>query len=332
MIMADLDRSGLESPRHTPVMVEEILRLLDVRPGGLYVDVTVGMGGHTAALLHGCSPEGRVVGLDRDGDSLDRARQALAPYGSRVRLVHAPFSLLDQELGRLEEKPSSVDGILADLGLSSDQLLDPERGFGFDSPAPPDMRMDRKARQTALSVISELTEKELSDLLFRLGEEPLARRFARAIKQAYERGEIESASDLSRVVTRAAGPRRTGRSRRHVATRTFMALRIAVNEELDELTTLLSQAPSWLRPGGRMAVLSYHSLEDRLVKQRFLELEKPGRSVSPEQPQVRMDPVEGEYVRLTRKVVKPSEEEMRRNPRSRSARLRVLERKPIETR
>ena len=327
MTAASRNTSANGRRAHTPVMTSEMLDLLEVRSAGLYVDTTVGLGGHAAALAERSAPEGVVVGLDRDGESLALAGRNLERFGDRVRLVHARFSALGETLEGLGYSRPAADGILADLGLSSWQLDDGKRGFSFASDGPLDMRMDRQAAETALSVLQNLDEKTLSDLLSELGEEPMARPYARAIKEELARGELSSPRDLADVISEAAGPKRVGTARKHVATRTFMAIRMAVNEELEELEALLSHAPGWLKPGGRMAVLTYHSLEDRRVKDRFNRLERPEREVPHDLPLKNNELPRGEFRRVTTRPVTPSAEEIKDNPRSRSAKLRVLERK-----
>ncbi|HUL76077.1 MAG TPA: 16S rRNA (cytosine(1402)-N(4))-methyltransferase RsmH [Vicinamibacteria bacterium] len=286
---------------HLPVLLEETLELVAVRPGGLWVDGTVGLGGHAAAVLRATAPDGRLLGLDRDGESLARARGRLAEFGERVRLEQADYREIPE---RLDGEMAS--GILLDLGVSSAQLDEAERGFSFQAEGPLDMRMDRSRGQTAADLVNRLREKELADLLYTCGEEPASRRIARAIVFARERRPIATTTELADVVRRAAP--RGRRPGLHPATRTFQALRIRVNRELDGLGPALERIASCLSPGGRMVVIAFHSLEDRAVKEAFRALSARGYRV------------------LTRKPVRPGETEVRRNPRARSARLRGLSR------
>jgi len=286
---------------HLPVLLEETLELVAVRPGGLWVDGTVGLGGHAAAVLRATAPDGRLLGLDRDGESLARARGRLAEFGERVRLEQADYREIPE---RLDGEMAS--GILLDLGVSSAQLDEAERGFSFQAEGPLDMRMDRSRGQTAADLVNRLREKELADLLYTCGEEPASRRIARAIVFARERRPIATTTELADVVRRAAP--RGRRPGLHPATRTFQALRIRVNRELDDLGPALERIASCLSPGGRMVVIAFHSLEDRAVKEAFRALSARGYRV------------------LTRKPVRPGETEVRLNPRARSARLRGVSR------
>jgi len=289
---------------HLPVLLSESLELLAVRGGGFYVDGTVGLGGHAAEVLRRSAPDGRLLGVDRDAEALGRAREALAPFASRVRLAQADYRDLPALLG--DER---ADGILLDLGVSSLQLDSPERGFSFRQDGPLDMRLDRSQGETADELVNRLREKELADVIFRYGEEPASRRIARAIVRARP---IHRTATLAEVVRRAAP--RGRRPGLHPATRTFQALRIRVNRELDELAGALASLAGCLAPGGRLAVIAFHSLEDREVKQVFRELARGG------------------YRLLTKKPVRPGEEEVRRNPRARSARLRAVAREEAEAR
>jgi len=284
---------------HVPVLLEETLELLAVRPGGLWVDGTLGSGGHAEAVLRRTAPDGRLVGLDRDAEALERARARLLPFGARVRLEHADYREIEQQLG--DERAS---GILLDLGVSSLQLDDAARGFSFQREGPLDMRMDRSAPGTAAELVNRMREGELADLIHEYGEERFARRIARAIVRARQTEAIVTTTRLAEIVRRAAP-----RSRRpgfHPATRSFQALRIRVNRELDGLGEALERAAACLRSGGRLVVIAFHSLEDRAVKQAFRSLAGRGFSL------------------LTRKPLRPGEAELRRNPRARSARLRAL--------
>ena len=286
---------------HVSVLLAETLELLAVRPGGLYVDGTVGLGGHAEAVLRASAPDGRLVGLDRDGETLARARARLAPFGERVRLEQGDYREIPERLAG-----EKADGILLDLGISSVQLDDAERGFSFQAEGPLDMRMDRSSGTTAADVVNRTRESELADILHEYGEEPAARRIARAIAFARERKPLATTRELADVVRRAAP--RSRRPGLHPATRTFQALRIRVNRELDGLGEALERAASCLAPGGRMAVIAFHSLEDRASKEAFRALSTRG------------------FRLLTKKPVRPGEDEVRANPRARSARLRALRR------
>ena len=299
---------------HEPVLVPEIMELLipagaaRPNPGGTYCDATVGLGGHARAILERSTPSGRVIGLDRDPDALAIARTVLEPYGDRVTLVHAPFSRIRSVLADLDAVP--VDGVLVDLGVSSPQLDRPERGFSFQRNGPLDMRMDQSAGETAAELLGRITEAELARLLRDYGEERFAGRIARHIVEARGRGELDSTMTLAAIVARAVPAHER---HKNPATRTFQALRIAVNQELDELDAFLDQAAACLRPGGRLCVIAFHSLEDRMVKRRFRALAEAGAPG----PRLRV---------LTKRIVVASDAERERNPRSRSAKLRAAER------
>ena len=283
---------------HATVLPSEAVDLLAPRDGGVYVDATVGGGGHAEALLE--QARGAIViGLDRDEEALDAARERLARFAGSVHLVLGRFSELRRHL--VEMKVESVDGILADLGISSLQLGDAARGMSFRLEGPLDMRMNRESGETALELIDRLDTDELADVLYHYGDERRSRRIARCIHKALAAGELSTTLDLRRAVVRAVGPARIGGV--DPATRTFQALRIAVNHELEELTTLLADAPSVLADGGTLAIISFHSLEDRLVKRAFLESDT--------------------WQRLTAKPIVPSRGEQEANPRSRSAKLRA---------
>jgi len=234
---------------HTSVLLAETLELLAVRPGGLWVDGTVGLGGHAAAILRASAPDGRLLGLDRDGETLERARERLAEFAGRVRLEQADYREIPQRLG-----DARADGILLDLGISSAQLDDPERGFSFQAEGPLDMRMDRSRGESAEEVVNRTRERELADLIFAYGEEHASRRIARAIVYERERERIRSTTRLAEIVRRAAP--RSRRPGLHPATRTFQALRIRVNRELDGLGEALERAAGCLVPGGRLAVIA----------------------------------------------------------------------------
>jgi 16S rRNA (cytosine1402-N4)-methyltransferase len=290
---------------HEPVMVAEVLEHLAPARGGVFVDCTVGYGGHTRAMLH--AGASRVIGLDRDPDALRQAGAALASEESRVELVHSDYRRLDEILDA--RGITGVDGILADLGVSSMQLDEAGRGFSFRRDEPLDMRMDRTSGLTAAEMIRDADERTLADVIYEFGEERHARRIARAIVEARDRSAVDSTGRLAEVVRRAV-PRK-GYSRIDPATRTFQAIRIWVNRELEGLDVFLTQAARRLRPGGRMAVIAFHSLEDRIVKHTLRSLQATGDI--------------GLTIRTKRPVV-PSEAEVERNPRARSAKLRVAER------
>jgi 16S rRNA (cytosine1402-N4)-methyltransferase len=289
------------SPRHVSVLPLEVLALLRPAPGQVFVDATVGVGGHARLLAERLVPGGRLIGLDRDAAMLELARPRLA--GLPVTLVQAPFSQLRQVLD--EQGVAAVDGLLADVGVCSDQLDDPQRGLSFMQPGPLDMRFDPTTGEPASALLRRLSERDLADLIWRYGEERFSRRIARRIVEARRQAPLETTVELAELVRRCV-PRPAGRQRKppiDPATRVFQALRIAVNDELGELQRLLTILPTCVRPGGRAAVISFHSLEDRLVKTAFRE-----RSLWEVQ---------------TRKPVQASAEEVRSNPRSRSAKLRV---------
>ncbi len=245
------------------------MALLAVRPGALYVDGTLGKGGHTAEILRRSTPGGRVIAFDKDAETMQEAREALRPFGERVRFVHADFREAPAVLGA-----ERADGILLDLGLSSAQLDAPERGFSFRADGPLDMRMDRGAELTAALLVNRLPEDELANLIYQLGEERRSRQIARAIVEARKRKHLSTTSELAEVVRRAAG--RARRPGLDPATQTFQALRIAVNHELDDLEGALRALAACLASGGRMAVIAFHSLEDRPVKQTFRALAAGG--------------------------------------------------------
>ena len=301
--------------RHIPALCPEVVQALQVRPGGRYVDCTVGEGGHAEAILEAGEDSSSLLGLDADPEALRRARRRLEPFGSRVRLVNQNFTNLER-LAR-ERGFVPVDGVLLDLGLSSLQLDEEPRGFTFRGEQPLDMRFDPRQERTAADVVNGLTEKELAEIIARYGQEPRARRIARYLVAARP---VRNTAQLAGIVARAVGrPRR----RIHPATRTFQAIRMEVNGELDSLEAALAQAMNILGPGGRLVVLSYHSLEDGLVKRTLREAARSGGRVTcaPAGP--------GEYgpgLRVvTKKPVRPSQEEVSHNPRSRSARMRVAE-------
>lgn len=304
---------------HKSVLYDQILFYLRPRPGGKYIDGTVGAGGHAVGLLSSSEPDGEVLGLDRDAEAIAYCRQRLADFDRRATLVQANYSdMVEVASGH---GFSEVDGILLDLGLSSRQLAKAERGFSFQSEGPLDMRFDARQGATAADLLNELDETELALILRRYGEISQSQRVARAIIEARP---IRTTTQLVEVAERTMGKRRPGGARRiHPATRLFQALRIAVNDELGALERVLPDAVSLLRPGGRLAVISFHSLEDRIVK-HFIRDQSRECSCPPEAPICTCE-TEPRLRMVTRKVVRPSEVELEANPRSRSARLRVAE-------
>lgn len=312
--------SGIE---HTPVLVDEVLFYLDPRLGGIYVDATVGLGGHARALVERLQGDVLILGLDRDAESLELARQRLAGFGDRVRLHRENFKNLPLLLNNLGYR--ELDGILVDLGVSAYQLLTPDRGFSFQEDAPLDMRMDRGQKRTAADLMNELSEEELADLLFQYGEERASRRIAREIVRERQRSPITRTGHLRRVVERATHPPMPWRI--HPATRTFQALRIAVNDELQGLDEFILNAVGYLRTGGRLVMISFHSLEDRIIKQKFKLLS--GLCICDLPALLCKCPRQKRVEVLTKKPVEASQEEIGRNPRSRSAKLRAVQKVPF---
>lgn len=309
------------SPEHVPVLFDEVLAGLQVRPGGCYADATLGAAGHAAGILRASAPNGHLLGLDADPEAAAYARQALAPFGQRATVVVANFRRLGKVAAAHGFK--ALDGVLLDLGLSSRQLADAGRGFAFSQDGPLDMRFDPTRGQPASDLVNGLPKADLADLLWRYGEERRSRRIARAIVAARP---VATTGHLADVVARAVGRR----EKIHPATRTFQALRIAVNEELEALAEVLPQARDLLRPGGRLAIIAFHSLEDRLVK-HFFQREARDCICPPERPICTCEHKATLQI-VTRKPVAPGEDEVGRNPRSRSAKLRVAERLgPSET-
>ena len=290
-----------EEPMHVTVLQAEVILGIAPKPGGLYVDATSGAGGHSLALLE-CEPKARVLAFDRDQLALTTSQERLADYESQVTFGQAVFSELDAQLQRMGV--DCVDGLIADLGLSSLQLDDADRGMSFRAEGPIDMRMDPTRGETALELISRLSQDQLADVIYTYGEERRSRRIARCIKEAWSEHKLENTRDLRRAVVRATGPQR--QAGKDPATRTFQALRIAVNDELDEIRSLLHFAATRIRPGGTAAIISFHSLEDRLVKRAFQDRQT--------------------WERITKKPMLPSDNERAVNPRSRSAKLRVARR------
>jgi 16S rRNA (cytosine1402-N4)-methyltransferase len=305
---------------HTPVLYQPVLSALQPRAGSRYVDGTLGAGGHAAGLLELSSPDGWLLGLDRDPAALELAAARLERFQPRLKLRHGSFADLGQHLAAEAWPP--VQGILLDLGLSSMQLEAAERGFAFRLDGPLDMRFDPGSPSTAADLINHLPEKELADLLWQWGEEPQSRRIARAI---VGRRPLDSTAELADLVRRVVGGRPGQRV--HPATRTFQALRIAVNDELAALEAGLEQAAEALAPGGRLAVISFHSLEDRIVK-HFLRAEAKGCTCPPRQP-ICTCGREARFRVITPRPIRPDADEIGSNPRARSARLRVGERRGL---
>ncbi len=298
--------SGAE-PRHVSVLPVEVLAALAPKPGEIFIDATVGAGGHSRLLAERVLPDGRLIGLDRDPAMLELARSRLGSLP--VKLIQAPFSRLREVLDELNI--GAVDGVLADLGICSDQLDAAERGLSFTQPGPLDMRLDPETGEPASALLRRLNERDLADLIYRYGEERFSRRIARRIVEVRRREPLQTTEQLAELVRRCVPRPPRSRDRRRPAidpaTRVFQALRIAVNDELGELEHLLKILPHCVRPGGRVAIISFHSLEDRLVKQAFRD-----RSM---------------WEALTKKPVQAGEEEVRNNPRARSAKLRAARRR-----
>ena len=301
--MTDIRNLGFGILKHIPVMAEEVMTFLRCEPGRTYVDATLGGGGHASEILKRTAPDGMVIGIEWDEEAFSEAKNVLMSFGERAKIYRENFIRLPELV-----KPDSVDGILLDLGLSSLQVDKEERGFSFKGDGPLDMRMDQRMDQTAADLVNRLSLKELEDTLFHYGEERWSRKIARAIVREREQEPIRTTQRLRRIVYRAI-PKRFHSRRIDPATKSFQALRIRVNDELENLTKIIETGWRPLKKGGRMCVISFHSLEDRIVKETFRKLEKDEK--------VRI---------LTRKPVIPSEEERDRNPRSRSAKMRCGER------
>jgi len=297
--MSEMNRTR---PSHEPVMLSEVLEMLNVRRGGIYIDATVGLGGHAAAILEASAPNGRLLGLDADPQALDAARRRLEPFGDRCRLERA---WLDHAAATAERYGfSAVDGVLCDLGVSSLQLDDPRRGFSFQQDGPLDMQLGPDAERSAAEIVNQYDEAELADVIYQLGEERRSRRIARAI---VERRPIRTTGQLAEIVQSAVG--RGSRRRLHPATHVFRALRLEANRELERLAAFLGAARGMLARGGRLAAIAFHSLEDRIVKRFIREASAAG----------------GGLRSLSKKPLRPRAEEVERNPRARSARLRAAE-------
>ena len=306
--------------RHVPVLLEEVLEGLAIRQGGVYLDGTIGWGGHTSRILQ-MYEDTRVIGLDRDAGALEAVSRKLANFGDRVLLFHSDFRQLDKVLD--EAGVGLVDGALMDLGVSSMQLEDADRGFSFAQDGPLDMRMNPDSGVAASEIVNTWAQTDLANLFFKYGEEKRSRAIAAAIVRTREASPIENTLQLADLISSVPG---MGRVRNiHPATRTFQALRIEVNDELDAVRQVIPAGVERLTPGGRLAIISFHSLEDRIVKRSFRELESPCRCPK-EFPECRCGKVSAGKV-LSRRPVVPSEEEIMVNPRSRSAKLRVFERR-----
>ena len=305
MTFAAMSMDGADR-RHVPVMAGEVVDLLSAPVPSTIVDTTLGTGGHAAAML-AASPRARLLGIDQDASAVERARDALADFSDRITLVQANFDEIAAVMR--EAGLDRADAILVDLGMSTFALDDAARGFSFRLDGPLDMRMDQRAPIRAYDIVNEESEAELARIFREYGEERMPGRIARVIVEARRKHPIETTGELRALIERALGPQRRGGV--HPATRTFQALRIVVNHELESLAKFLRDAPTMLAPGGRLAVIAYHSLEDRAVKERFRELDH-----------------QGDFHNLTKKVIKPAEAEIVANPRARSARLRCLERRP----
>ena len=303
------DGHGGREVGHVPVLLKEAIDFLDIKRNGTYIDATVGLGGHSYEIAKRLGAAGHLIGFDKDPAALEIARTKLGSAGvspattdwPQVTLAHGSFAELVND-----QRPASIDGILADLGMSSLQLQDAARGFSFQAEGALDMRMNPQAELTAEQVVNHFDERELADVIYEFGDERRSRRIARAIVRSRP---IRTTVQLAEVIAVAARPMNQAERRIHPATKTFQALRIFVNRELDDLRTLLNAAPQVLKPGGRLVIISFHSLEDRIVKDAFREGVK-----------------QGHYRLLVKKPVTPEEEEIDRNPRSRSAKLRAAER------
>jgi 16S rRNA (cytosine1402-N4)-methyltransferase len=303
-----------DSP-HQPVLYQEIIHALQPHAGGRYVDGTLGAGGHARGIMEASAPDGQLLGLDVDPQALALARKNLAPYEGRIHLAQASYTSLSTQLAQLGW--DAVDGILLDLGASSMQFDTPERGFSFLHDAPLDMRFGPHVPQTAADLVNKYSERELADLIYQYGEERNSRKIARAIVRARP---IHTTRELVAVIE-AVSPRRGERV--HPATRTFQALRIAVNEEPASIEEVLPQAVAALRSGGRLAVISFHSLEDRIVKDYFREQSQD--RVNPPYERIYAEERKATLKEVNRKPITPSEEEIKSNPRARSAKLRIAE-------
>ncbi len=310
----------MQQQEHRPVLLDEVIEHLRCTAGKSFVDGTVGGGGHARAILEKTAPDGGLIGIDWHAEALAKARSNLQPYEGRLDLVRENFARIGPVLARLHVQ--AVDGILLDLGLSSFQVDAAERGFSFSQPGPLDMRMDTRTETTAAQLVNTLSEQELADLIWSFGEERWRRRIARNIVRVRAEAPIETTERLAEVVRKAIPAGKRSR-KRHPATRTFQALRMAVNRELDNLRIFLEGALDLLRPRGRLAIISFHSLEDRVAKQAFSHWARSCRCP----PQLPLCQCEGKplVLRVNKKPVVPGAEEIKANPRARSGRLRVVE-------
>lgn len=300
---------------HKPVLYQEIIHALQPRNGGRYVDGTLGAGGHARGILEACAPDGQLLGLDVDPHALALARETLAPYEGRIHLAQASHITLSEQLASL--KWDAIDGIVLDLGASSMQFDNPERGFSFMQDGPLDMRFGPHLTMSAADIINTYDERELADIIFKYGEDRDARRIARAIVQARP---LHTTGQLVAVIEKAS-PRRGDKT--HPATQTFQALRIVVNEELAAVEITLPQAVAALQSGGRCAVISFHSLEDRIVKEYFREQSKD--LINPPYERIYEEERKAVVKLINKKPILPTDEEIKENPRARSAKLRVVE-------
>lgn len=305
---------------HITVLKEEAVEALHIRPDGIYIDCTLGGAGHSSLIASRLDEQGRLIAIDQDDRALSNAREKLAVFGERVTLVKSNFRYLKEVASKLELP--GVDGVLFDLGVSSPQLDEGERGFSYNADAPLDMRMDQDSPLTAGEIINEWDEEEIAKIIWEYGEEKFSRRIARQIISEREKQEIVTTGQLVEII-KTAIPAPARRTRPHPAKRTFQAIRIAVNDELEAFRQAITAAIELLRPGGRVSVITFHSLEDRICKQAFLQYAQgcicpPSfpQCVCNHQPTVRI---------ITRKPVVPSESELELNPRARSAKLRVVE-------
>ena len=307
--------------QHQPVLMNQTLNSLKLRPGGVYLDGTLGGGGHTEAILQATEPDGKVIGLDQDDEALAAASQRLKPFGERFCPIRANFAEMEQVLAA--EGIAGLDGVLLDIGVSSHQLDEPERGFSYMQDGPLDMRMDRRGGQTAADLVAELSESELANLIYRYGEEKFSRRIARRIVEQRAQTPIESTKQLAELISAAIPAAQRRKEKQHPAKRTFQALRIAVNDELGVLERGLVAAFASLKSGGRLSVITFHSLEDRMVKNYFAGLAK-GCECPPEFP-VCVCGKQPQALLITKRPQTATEDELQSNPRARSAKLRTVE-------
>lgn len=306
---------------HKPVLFAPTLQGLNLRAGGIYVDGTLGGGGHTLGILQGTEPDGRVIGIDQDDEALRAAGERLAAFGGRLCTVRANFDQLDRILAELDI--AAVDGVLLDIGVSSHQLDAAERGFSYMQEGPLDMRMDRRSGRTAADLLAELSAEELANIIYRYGEERFSRRIAARIVEYRQKEPLANTRQLAELVASAIPAAQRRREAQHPAKRTFQALRIAVNDELGALERGLAAAFGALKPGGRLVVITFHSLEDRIVKEYFAGLAR-GCDCPPEFP-VCVCGKTPQAKLVNRKPIVATLEELAENPRARSAKLRVLE-------